>query len=77
MGTQNIVGIAGVCAALKWIAFTTVDKLRKKEENRKRLLDIAKLADVLGHSSIETTRIYLRSSGDEHARLLDRLHLLL
>lgn len=39
--------------------------------------DIAKLADVLGHSSIETTRIYLRSSGEEHARLLDRLHLLL
>ena len=30
--------------------------------------DIAKLADVLGHSSIETTRIYLVTSGTEHAR---------
>ncbi len=28
--------------------------------------DIAKLADVLGHSSIETTRIYLLTSGEEH-----------
>ena len=30
--------------------------------------DVAKLADVLGHSSIETTRIYLISTGIEHAR---------
>lgn len=37
--------------------------------------DIAKLADVLGHSSIETTRIYLVSTGSEHARQLERLGL--
>ena len=37
--------------------------------------DIAKLADVLGHSSIETTRIYLATSGEEHVRQLDRLGL--
>ena len=37
--------------------------------------DVAKLADVLGHSSIETTRIYLISTGAEHARTLDRLQL--
>lgn len=37
--------------------------------------DVAKLADVLGHSSIETTRIYLISTGEEHARQLDRLNL--
>ena len=37
--------------------------------------DVAKLADVLGHSSIETTRIYLISTGAEHARTLDRLRL--
>lgn len=37
--------------------------------------DVAKLADVLGHSSIETTRIYLISSGTEHARELERLGL--
>lgn len=35
--------------------------------------DIAKLADVLGHSSIETTRIYLVTSGMEHRKQLDRL----
>ena len=39
--------------------------------------DIAKLADVLGHSSIETTRIYLMTSGAEHRRQLDRLQLVL
>ena len=37
--------------------------------------DIARLADLLGHSSIETTRIYLVTSGAEHARQLDRLGL--
>lgn len=37
--------------------------------------DIARLADVLGHSSIETTRIYLLTSGAEHQRQLDRLGL--
>lgn len=37
--------------------------------------DIAKLADVLGHSSIETTRIYLISTGEEHGRILDALGL--
>ena len=37
--------------------------------------DIAKLADVLGHSSIETTRIYLLTSSEEHQRQLDRLGL--
>jgi len=34
--------------------------------------DIVKLADVLGHSSIETTRIYLISTGAEQARQLER-----
>lgn len=37
--------------------------------------DIVKLADILGHSSIETTRIYLLTSGAEHQRQLDRLGL--
>lgn len=38
--------------------------------------DVAKLADVLGHSSIETTRIYLIPTGAEHARTLDQLRLI-
>ena len=37
--------------------------------------DVVKLADVLGHSSTETTRIYLVSTGAEHARQLERLGL--
>lgn len=37
--------------------------------------DLAKLADILGHSSINTTRIYIISTGDEHARRMDALGL--
>ena len=37
--------------------------------------DVAKLADLLGHSSIETTRIYLLSTGEEHAQQLEILGL--
>ncbi len=37
--------------------------------------DIVKLADLLGHSSVDTTRIYLLSGGAEHARCLERLRL--
>lgn len=39
--------------------------------------DIAKLADVLGHGSIETTRIYIMTTGQEHRRQLEQLHLIL
>ena len=38
--------------------------------------DVAKLADVLGHSSLDTTRIYLVSTGAEHRAMLDRLRLI-
>lgn len=37
--------------------------------------DIVRLADMLGHSSIDTTRIYLMVSGTEQQRQLDRLGL--
>lgn len=37
--------------------------------------DIVRLADVLGHSSIETTRIYLLTTGIEHAKQLEQLGL--
>ena len=39
--------------------------------------DIVKLADMLGHSSVETTRIYLISSGAEHLRQLNKLPLII
>ena len=37
--------------------------------------DIVKLADVLGHSSVETTRIYLMTTGAEHMEKLEQLGL--
>lgn len=39
--------------------------------------DIAKLADVLGHCSIDTTRIYIKSTGKEHKRQLNQMHLVI
>lgn len=39
--------------------------------------DIAKLADILGHSSINTTRIYILSTGAEHRRRMDALGLVI
>ena len=39
--------------------------------------DIAKLADILGHSSIETTRIYIVSTGAEHRCKMQMMRLIL
>ena len=39
--------------------------------------DIAKLADILGHSSINTTRIYIISTGNEHRRRMENMRLIL
>ena len=37
--------------------------------------DIAKLADILGHSSVETTRIYIKSTSAEHQKQLNMMEL--
>ena len=39
--------------------------------------DIVRLADILGHSSINTTRIYTMETGDIHRRQIQKLGLLL
>lgn len=39
--------------------------------------DLIRLADILGHSSINTTRIYTMESGEQHVRQLERLGLLI
>ncbi|PWM28473.1 MAG: integrase [Clostridiales bacterium] len=39
--------------------------------------DIAKLADILGHSSINTTRIYIVSTGTEHRQRMERMRLII
>lgn len=38
--------------------------------------DIVKLADILGHSSINTTRIYIVTTGEEHRRKIDGMRLI-
>ena len=37
--------------------------------------DIAKLADILGHSSFDTTRIYIMTTSGEHRKKIERLGL--
>lgn len=39
--------------------------------------DIAKLADILGHSSINTTRIYIMTTGNEHRRRMENMRLII
>lgn len=38
--------------------------------------DIAKLADILGHSSINTTRIYIITTGNEHRQHMESMRLI-
>ena len=40
------------------------------------MFSLAKLADILGHSSINTTRIYIVSTGREHRRKMEQMRLL-
>lgn len=39
--------------------------------------DIVKLADVLGHHNIETTRIYIKSTGAEHRKVLNAMQMVI
>ncbi len=39
--------------------------------------DIAKLADILGHASINTTRIYIVTTGAEHKRKMEHMKLII
>lgn len=39
--------------------------------------DLSKLADLLGHSSIETTRIYIATGGCEYLRQLNKMRLII
>ncbi len=39
--------------------------------------DIVRLADILGHSSVNTTRIYIVSTGSEHRNCMEKMRLLI
>ena len=75
-----------IWAEMKWLCkYAGVEATKVFPHNLRHLFartfyrasrDVVKLADVLGHSSIETTRIYLISTGAEHARQLERLGLI-
>ena len=75
-----------ILSPMIWQPFRRICCRRKKVRQRWRNIsgtayniekDIAKLADILGHSSIETTRIYIMSTVTEHRRRIERLGLVL
>ena len=74
------VGGTNLAAGLVDRDYNIIAKAKRKTEDADSAealcRDIVKLADILGHSSIDTTRIYLRTTGAEHVRQLERLHLL-
>ena len=39
--------------------------------------DVVKLADILGHSSVNTTRIYIVSTGSEHRKCIEKMRLII
>ena len=43
----------------------------------RQMKDIEHLASILGHSNINTTRVYTRTTGAEYRRQMERLALLL
>ena len=75
-----------IWAELKWLCkHTNIEPAKVFPHNLRHLFatifykackDIVQLADVLGHSNIETTRLYLATSCSEHRRQLERLGLI-
>lgn len=57
------------------LRYITAEAIRRRQTYAVR--DIVRLADILGHSSVETTRIYTIECGDIHRRQLQKLGLLL
>ena len=39
--------------------------------------DIAKLADILGHSNVSTTRLYIMESGDKHLKIIQSMKMVI
>lgn len=83
--TGNMLNRSNIWSAMKKLCQTAGVKSTKVFPHNLRKLfartfygiekDIAKLADILGHSSINTTRIYIMTTGTEHLRKIERLGL--
>ena len=39
--------------------------------------DIVRLSDILGHQYVETTRIYIKSTGEEHRKMLNKMNMIM
>lgn len=42
-----------------------------------KIISTPMLADILGHSNINTTRIYIVTSGEEHKRKMENMRLIM
>ena len=57
--------------------WTAMKKLCREAAVDEMEKDIAKLADILGHSCVDTTRIYIVTDGMQHRKQLERLNMIL
>lgn len=83
----NVVARSNVWREMKMLCnHTGVDPQKVFPHNLRHLFarsfyniqkDIAKLADILGHSSIDTTRIYITTTVEEHYRYMEKLRLII
>ena len=62
-------GYKSFCTECGQRNFKTVEETGNK--------DIAKLSDILGHTSINTTRVYIISTGAEHRRQMENMRLII
>ena len=69
--TKNIdaISINGERYSIKCITTNTTSAFYGIEK------DIAKLADILGHTNVNTTRIYITTTGAEHKRRMENMRL--
>ncbi|GFI36195.1 tyrosine recombinase XerH [Lachnospiraceae bacterium] len=83
----NPVNRSNICREMKMLCTQAgVDQTKVFPHNLRHLFarkyfevekNISLLADVLGHSSIETTRIYVAASVSEHEKILEKVNLIL
>ena len=78
--THRIRYILACISAMMLVAVfsSSAQDLSEQRARKNRLeKDIAKLADILGHASINTTRIYIVTTGAEHKRKMEHMRLII
>lgn len=70
---QQLKHFAGIYGLNKKVVYPHSFRHRFAKNFLERFNDIALLADLMGHESIETTRIYLRRTASEQQQIVDKV----